>query len=273
MSRIPISAIALALATTWPSSSLAASKDECLDAHARGQDARERGQLTRARQLFVTCAQSSCPPLVQADCARFGDELGHLIPTVTFGARDATAADLPSTTVYVDDVMVTSRLDDGRAYELDPGKHVVRYVHDGKETSLRVVLGQGEKGRLLLATFSASGAISPTDGPSLAAPRRSALPLVVAGLGAAAAATGGVLVGVGMAKVPGNCSVSTKECAGPPGDPSLERATSGVSMANLGLTVGISGALALASGLAWYFLQPPASPAHRGRAPFGVLTF
>jgi phytoene/squalene synthetase len=30
-------------------------------------------QITRARQLFLACAQSSCPNLIQGDCARFGD--------------------------------------------------------------------------------------------------------------------------------------------------------------------------------------------------------
>ncbi len=65
------------------------------------------------------------------------------MPSVTFSARDGSAADLPVTTVYVDDTLMTSRLDDGRTYELDPGKHTVRFVHEGKETSLKVVLNQG----------------------------------------------------------------------------------------------------------------------------------
>jgi hypothetical protein len=257
-------------------------KDECLEAHGRGQDLKDKGQLTRAKQLFLTCAQSSCPALVQADCARFGEELAQLVPTVTFGARDARARDLPVTTVYVDDALVATRLDDGKAYELDPGKHVVRYVHDGKETTLKVVLGQGEKGRVLLATFldppKADAAQSPSPAGALDSfeptiePRRNKVPLVVAGLGAAAAVTGGVLFGLGMSKVPGGCDVSTKECAAPPGDPSLAQAKSGVSLANTGAALGVTGAAVLVGALVWYFVQP-VDDARRASAPPGVVRF
>src|SRR5215469_13220985 len=73
-------------------------KEECLDAHSKGQDARESGQLSLARKLFLTCAQPSCPGLVQGDCARFSDELDKIQPTVSFAARDAGGADLPDTT-------------------------------------------------------------------------------------------------------------------------------------------------------------------------------
>src|ERR1700733_12585341 len=81
----------------------ALSKDECLEAHGRGQDQRDSGRLTLARQTFLTCAQSACPALVQADCARFGEELDRVVPTVSFAARDTTGGDLPDAVVYVDD--------------------------------------------------------------------------------------------------------------------------------------------------------------------------
>ena len=236
----------------------ASSKEECVDAHSRGQDLREKGLLTRARRVFLTCAQTSCPGLIQGDCARFGDELERMVPTVTFGARDARATDLPNTTVYVDDVLVATRLDDGKAYELDPGKHTLRFVHEGSETTLRAVLGQGEKGRVLIATF-ADREVPPID---LAAhdlapePRRPMFPLVVAGLGAAALATGGALLALGLHKVPDACSVSTKECAASPGDPSFDGARSGVSLANIGAGVGIGGAALLVGGIVWYAVEP-----------------
>ena len=37
------------------------SKEECLDAHSKGQDAKEQGKISLARKLFLTCAQTSCP--------------------------------------------------------------------------------------------------------------------------------------------------------------------------------------------------------------------
>ena len=278
--------LALALSLTFVAAPGAASprearetREECVDSHGRAQDLRERGQLSRARQTFLACAQSSCPPLVQQDCARFSEELAQLIPTVTFSARDANAADLPVTTVYVDDTLVTSRLDDGRSYELDPGKHVVRYVHDGKETSLKVVLNQGERGRLLVATFIDRAArreretVETTEPPSMES-KRSALPLVIGGIGAAAAITGGVLYVLGSSSVPDSCSVSTKECAGPPNDPALAQAESGVRLANTRLAIGISGVVVLVGGVVWYLLQPSRAPdSRRGTIGAPLFTF
>jgi hypothetical protein len=253
-------------------------REECVEAHGRAQDLRDRGQLSRARQTFLTCAQSSCPTLIQQDCARYSEELAQLVPTVTFGARDSNAADLPATTVYVDDVLMTSRLDDGRSYELDPGKHVVRYVHDGRETTLKVVLNQGERGRLLVATFIDRTApkrdVIETAEPASNEPRRSALPLVLAGVGAAAAATGGVLFALGSSSVPDSCTVSSRECATSPNDPALAKAESGVRLANTGLAIGITGAVTLLGGIVWYLVQPATTPdSRRGRIGGPLFTF
>src|SRR5580698_9801949 len=107
-----LSAVALALACIG---SLARagelSKEECLDAHSRGQDAKDQNKLSLARKLFLTCAQAACPTLVQNDCARFADDLSRLQPTVTFVARDTTGADLPDTSVYVDGALIVTRID------------------------------------------------------------------------------------------------------------------------------------------------------------------
>lgn len=275
--------VALALAATvvlLPATSAAGAREECVDAHSRAQDQRERGQLAQARRTFLTCAQSSCPSLVQQDCARFSEELAQLVPTVTFGARDANASDLPATTVYVDDAIVATRLDDGKAYELDPGKHVVRYVHDGRETTLKVVLNQGERGRLLVATFIDKSPprrereTPETIEPPVSETKRSALPLVFAGIGAAAVVTGGVLYAVGSGNVPDACSMSTKECATPPNDPSLSKAESGVRLENTGLAIGISGAVTLVGGIIWYLVQPSgSSDSHRARIGGPLFTF
>src|SRR5438270_9544454 len=86
------------------------SKEACIDAHSKGQDARDAGKLSLARKLFLTCAQSTCPELIQGDCAKFTDDLEREQPTVSFVARDGQNADLPDTAVYVDGVLVATRL-------------------------------------------------------------------------------------------------------------------------------------------------------------------
>ena len=250
----------------------AASKEECLDAHGRGQDQRDAGHLTSARQTFLACAQSACPPLIQADCARFGEELDRLVPTVSFAARDPAGADLPDTVVYVDDQQVAGRLDEGKAYDLDPGKHSVRFVHGGKESSVTLVLNPGEKGRSVVATFGdppqeASRAM-PALPPSPVRPRKPVGPLAIAGLGAVAAVTGGVLLGVGLAQVPSSCSIGTRQCEAPPGDPAFDKARRGVGLANFGIGIGASGAAVLLGGAIWFALEPARAPREVGIVPW-----
>ena len=210
------------------------SKEECVEAHGKGQDAKESGKLSLAKKLFLTCAQPSCPQLVQGDCARFADELSRLQPTISLVARDTNGADLPDTTVYVDDVLVVTRLDDGRAHEIDPGKHVVKFTNAGRDRVVTVVIGAGEQGRTVSATFEAPQSARParanlslTQDPAQPRPHS---PKVTHPAGAkvllyggAIAAIGGIGLGVfELTRVPGNCSISTHQCAAPPGDPSVE---------------------------------------------------
>ena len=280
-SSLPISAALLFAICLVPSTSAAGAREECVDAHGRGQDQRDRGQLARARQTFLACAQGSCPIIVQQDCSRFGDELAQLVPTVTFSARDASATDLPATMVYVDEVLVATRLDDGRSYELDPGKHVVRYVHEGRDTTLKVVLNQGERGRLLIATFLDRGAprhereaVAETTEPPSTESKRSVFPLVVAGVGVAAAVIGAALLAWGSGNIPSSCSASTNECAVAPNDPAIANAESGMRLANTGLAIGIGGVVTLIGGLVWYFAQPASTTySRRGRTGAALITF
>src|SRR4051794_4248281 len=83
------------------SAGAAPTKEECLEAHGRGQDQQETGHLALARDSFAVCSQPSCPGLVQSDCARFSEELARLSPSVTFAAREDGTNDLPDTEVYV----------------------------------------------------------------------------------------------------------------------------------------------------------------------------
>jgi hypothetical protein len=251
-------------------------REACLEAHGSGQDAREAGRLVQAGKLFLTCAQPTCPALVQSDCARFVDELARLQSTVTFAARDGEQNDLQDTSVFVDGTLVASRLGEGKAYDVDPGPHEVRFVHAGKEMVVKVVVNQGEKGRGIVGAFPSPPAAprGPAPAPALPAATppapafdtsertRPGGPLVLVSLGAAAAVAGGVLIGVGLDKIPARCSLSTNECAAPPNDPVFDQASSGTKMVNLGAIIGGGGALMFAGSLIWYYAQPR-SPARR----------
>ena len=250
------------------------SKEACVDAHSRGQDARDTGKVSLARKLFLTCAQTSCPALVQNDCAKFANELDQAQPTITFSARDTNGTDLPDTTVYVDDILIVTRLDDGRSHDTDPGRHVVKFQNNGRDQVMTVVLNSGEKGRAVTAKFPAAALPEPTarSGTSPVAPVTTQtppppLPVVppkpvtthptgakLALLaGGVAVLGGGALYIVGAGKVPGDCSSSSKTCTVGPGDPELTTASHALRLENIGIAVGAVGAAALVGGAVWYF--------------------
>jgi len=237
------------------------SKEECIDAHARGQDAREQNKLSLARKLFLTCAQSSCPALVQGDCARFVEDLGRVQPTVAFAARDASGSDLPDTTVYVDDALVATRLDDGRAYDVDPGPHTIKFVHSDVTRTMTVVLNSGEKGRTVLIQFpggATTATTRPAGGDVLPPVKRG--PSVQHPMGAKILIIGGAVllaggVGFGIYKyttVPDECSFFDKTCLGTPGNETYDDASSAAKGVNISLAITGAGAAALIGGIVWY---------------------
>jgi hypothetical protein len=239
------------------------SKEDCIDAHSRGQDAREQGKISLARKLFLTCAQSTCPALVQGDCAKYADDLTQQQPSLTFAARDANGNDLPDTTVYVDDTLIVTRLDDGKPHDADPGKHVVKFSNGGRDQVVTVILNAGEKGRTVVGTFPAApgapGGASPAGGcaaqvakagPEVHHPMGAK---VVTGLGAVGVVAGTALYFIGGSRVPSNCSTSSHQCIGPANDPSLKTASDAVHTSNLGMVIGGIGGAALVGGLVWYF--------------------
>lgn len=230
------------------------SKEACIDAHSRGQDAKEAGKLTLARKLFLSCAQSGCPNAVQGDCARFADDLSSLQPTVNFAARDGAGNDLPNTTVWVDGVLVASVID-GKPVEIDPGTRHVRFSNAGRDQVVTVVIASGEKGRVVQARFgggatAAAASVVGTRSPTRTTHPRGALVLAIAG--AVVAAGGGALAFYGMSQIPDACSLATNQCAAPPNDPVFEKAASAARTVNIGIATAGIGFTALASGVVWY---------------------
>jgi hypothetical protein len=252
--------IAVVLASVSVASAGDLTKEECLDAHSKGQDAKEQGKISLARKLFLTCAQSSCPNLVQGDCARFADDLSRAQPTINFAARDSAGADLPDTSVYLDGVLVVTRID-GEPHDVDPGNHTVKFTNAGHDQVVTVVVGSGEKGRTVVGTFQAPDRphpMIPTPGSTTTRPRQ-VTKTTHAG-GAKLAMIGGWLVTLagagltfyGYSKIPSNCTLSSHECAAPPGDAVFGKAESAVRDVDIGMVVGGVGLAALAGGLIWY---------------------
>jgi hypothetical protein len=279
------SVLIVVLALTRPAAGNV-SKEACLTAHSRGQDVQEQGKLSLARKLFLTCAQAACPALVRDDCAREVDELARMLPTLTFAARDRGGADLPDTAVYVDEILTATRLDDGKAYEVDPGRHVVKFVHGSTDQVVTIVVGAGEKGRSVVASFGGAER-SVRDGGPLALGSKSVTAKdrlargatrdpessrggakVVMALGGIVAVGGSVIAVIGLAKVPPTCSFQTHECAASPGDPVFTQASSAVRITNVGLLTAAIGLTALTGGVVWYLTAEPNKKERRVVAPW-----
>ncbi len=235
-------------------------KEQCVDAHSRGQDAKEQGHLSLARKLFLQCAQAACPTIVQGDCAKFADELNRLQPSVTLAARDSNGADLPDTTVYIDDVLVATRLDDGRPHDVDPGKHVFKFSNGGHDEVVTVVIGTGEQGRAVTGTFSAPPPLTGSPGAAVHAQAPASVTKTVHPFAPKAVMYGGAAVGVlgfafgtfELTRIPSQCSLGDHVCLASPGDPVFDTAHHAVTLANFGWIVGGVGAAAFVGGLIWY---------------------
>jgi hypothetical protein len=126
---------------------------ECVAASEGGLAARDHGHLRDAKKSFVVCAADTCPKPLRIDCARWLDEVEASIPTVVFGAKDRSGADVFDVKVSVDGEHVLGT-EQGKAVALDPGPHVVRFERaSSKPFETKILLRTGEHNRPILATL------------------------------------------------------------------------------------------------------------------------
>jgi hypothetical protein len=144
-------------------------RDLCLGPYEQGQELRRQGRLRAARDVFRTCSRDECPSAARLDCSTWGAEVASALPTVLVSARDAEGRDVTGLVVSVDGEQV-SGYEDGRAFEVDPGPHTLRFEARGHVVGLEVVAREGEKRRLLSVTFPA---LTPPKSAPAAVERRS----------------------------------------------------------------------------------------------------
>ncbi len=179
----------------------------CIAAAEHAQPLRASGHLLEARAALITCAASSCPTTVRADCVTWLTEIGHEIPTVVVQAKNGAGEDIADVTVIADGVSAKTSLD-GLPIPLDPGSHRLRFESPGR-TALEqtVILHQRERRALSVtllrpeeAASRASASVATSPDPSRAADGSSRIPTVswvLGGASLALAGTGIVLWAVG----------------------------------------------------------------------------
>lgn len=161
---------------------------ECATAADQAQQFRDEGKYRRAREQLLVCARETCPGPIKRDCAEWLAQLESIAPTVVFTAKEA-AKDLSNVKVSVDGVVVTERLD-GKPVQMDLGKHIVRFEYGGTTKEEEVVMGAGQKNRIISTTFGQAAAAKPVPVPTATEGRSepgSLVPaLILGGVGVAA---------------------------------------------------------------------------------------
>ena len=122
-------------------------KDQCIDANARGQLLRHDGKLSAGRTLLQACASASCPTMVRDDCARRLDELEKAQPSIVFEVKDGGGGDVIDLRVSMDGELLSEHLD-GTPLLVEPGVHVFSFEVAGLPTVTdRLLVREGEAGR------------------------------------------------------------------------------------------------------------------------------
>jgi hypothetical protein len=149
------------------------SKDQCIDANAKGQDLLHDGKWTAARAQFHACAASSCPKMLRADCTKRLDELDSEQPAIVFEAKDGAGNDLSVVSVTMDGATIANKLD-GTSFRLDPGEHVFVFTAAGlPSVTKRLVLAERDQSRREVVVLGSA----PVPAASVAAAPGAAAPL------------------------------------------------------------------------------------------------
>ena len=184
-------------ATAAPSKTAPQDKVQCVQAHDRGQSASTERHLREAREEFVACASEKCPAIVREDCARGVSEIDAAMPSLVFAATGDNG-DITDVRISVDGVVVAERVE-GRAYDVNPGSHVVKFEKSGRPpVTMSIVAREGEKSRPVSASFATPKPMtverpSPRDEKGEEKGRIPILAMALAGAGIASTSVGVVM--------------------------------------------------------------------------------
>lgn len=129
--------------------------EACLDSYEQAQRHRKGGELMQAREALMICSRDVCPDIAKADCTRWLAEVRQDVPSIVLGASFEEGGDAIQVRVTIDGKPLANQLD-GRALEVNPGIHVLRFETAGREpVQQRVSIRVGERNRRIMAVFPA----------------------------------------------------------------------------------------------------------------------
>lgn len=142
--------------------------EACLAAHLNGQELRQSSKLLESREQFRMCARQECPGAIARDCVEWLGQYERRIPSITVRVT-ADGSGRSDARVLLDGVVIDNLK--GKAFELNPGAHVIRVElppFEAFETS--VLVSEGDQFRVVEAAFASPQRPSLSSQPSPEAP-------------------------------------------------------------------------------------------------------
>lgn len=214
---------------------------ECVEAYEKTQEARQAGNLLRARALTEMCIPEACHEVIRESCSTWRTELEAEIPSITIRVVDATGKPVGGARVVIDGREPLSSA--GRTLELDPGTHSIEASATGYEPdSASFQLVSGERETLIELRLTPIPEDAPPAPPP--PPSKRPLPLWPAYVSGAVGAAGFAVLGIMGSKARSgdrdlDTCAPTKTCL--EGDVDTVRGQ--YALANVGLGLGIAGAV------------------------------
>jgi hypothetical protein len=120
------------------------STQACVDAYEATQTAMRRGKLLHAREALATCLDGACAQVLRSDCAEWLKDVEARTPSVVVECV-SDGVSVRGVGLSVDGVVRATGID-GRAIEVDPGRHVFTVEpRSGAPIVTEVIVSEGEK--------------------------------------------------------------------------------------------------------------------------------
>jgi hypothetical protein len=175
---------------------------DCVESFENGQTLRKAGKLLAASEALIACSQPSCPAFIAKECTELYTQTQNSLPSITVGAVDSQGNALTDISVYLDGKLLTEH-PDGRAVQVDPGVHELKFMPQGKPAVImKALVTEGEKNKLVSTVIQSPEAKStrkpepitePPQSSATPTERHSSPPIaayIVGGLGVLAVGTG-----------------------------------------------------------------------------------